>query len=239
MTASLPAASEPRPRSRGLRCRTSKPPIEALKITTEEERTAALEVMRRVFQEEKAWLDRVEMELRPLAELGDRQSWFLVRVGSEAGGVIRLVYDPPLELPAELEVEIEEGLDVEALKDRGRFAEIGRFMILPAHRGRFRVALELMKVAVVEVVERGYTHLLTDVFEDDPHSPLQFHTRVLGFERIGTHRYGELHCESLRIILLLDIARAYHRLKRNPNRIFRHVGAALSRALEGRLRQLA
>jgi hypothetical protein len=31
---------------------------------------------------------------------------------------------------------------------------------------------------------------------------------VLGFERIGTHRTGELACESVRIILILDIARA-------------------------------
>jgi hypothetical protein len=34
----------------------------------------------------------------------------------------------------------------------------------------------------------------------------------LGFERIGTHRHGELACASSRSILILDIARAYQRL---------------------------
>ena len=77
-----------------------------------------------------------------------------------------------------------------------------------------------MRAALGEVVKRGYTLLLTVVFEDDPHSPCGFHTRVLGFERIGTHRHGELACASRRIILTLDIARAFERL-RGPRAITR------------------
>ena len=66
---------------------------------------------------------------------------------------------------------------------------------------------------------RGYTHLITAVFEDDPHSPYDFHTRVLGFERIGSHRRGELHCQSRRILLTLDIARAYLRMKTSKGKL--------------------
>ena len=87
-----------------------------------------------------------------------------------------------------------------------------------------RVALKLMQEASAEVIARGYTHFLTDVFVDDEHSPLRFHTRVLGFERIATHRFGELACDSLRVVLILDIARAYHRLRDRRNRVFRLLG---------------
>jgi len=70
------------------------------------------------------------------------------------------------------------------------------------------------------VVERGYTHFITDVFDGDLHSPYHFHTRVLGFERIGTHQVGELDCRQVRIILLLDLVRAYKRMRARPNRVF-------------------
>ena len=53
-------------------------------------------------------------------------------------------------------------------------------MIQVPHRRRPRVALRLMGAAVRELVLRGYTHLVTDVFEGERHSPLDFHVRVLG-----------------------------------------------------------
>ncbi|HEY0782711.1 MAG TPA: GNAT family N-acetyltransferase, partial [Thermoanaerobaculia bacterium] len=143
--------------------------------------------------------------------------------------------DPQLELPAELQVTLDPDVDLALLRRVGRFVDIGRFMILPRYRRNIRVVTELMRAAIDGVVGRGYTHFLTDVFENDPHSPLRFHTRVLGFERIGTHRYGELACSSQRIILVLDIARAYQRLKRRPNRIWKELGLAVSETLEGRL----
>jgi hypothetical protein len=89
-----------------------------------------------------------------------------------------------------------------------------------------------MKAAVGEVVERGYTHFITDVYDGDPHSPLKFHTRVLGFERVGTHRFGELDCDCVRIILVLDLARAYRRAKERKNRMFREVAAGLQEQFE-------
>ena len=84
-----------------------------------------------------------------------------------------------------------------------------------------------MRAAISEVVRRGYTHLLTVVFEDDPHSPYGFHTRILGFERVGTHRYGELACASRRIILTPDIARAFERLKGPRAKLFQALAGGL------------
>ena len=121
----------------------------------------------------------------------------------------------------------------DGLKRHGRFVDIGRFMIVPAYRRNIRVVMRLMRAAIIEVVGRGYTHFLTDVFEEDPHSPLHFHTRVLGFERIGTHRYGELACTSSRILLILDIARAYHRLKAQDNKIWKELGEGVWDVMEG------
>jgi hypothetical protein len=135
-------------------------------------------------------------------------------------------------MPAEYGVTLEPDIDLEGLKRTGRFVDIGRFMILPKYRRNFRVVLKLMRGAIVEVVERGYTHFLTDVFEDDPHSPLKFHTQVLGFERIGTHRQGELACVSARIILILDIARSYQRLKRRQNKVWKELGVGIRDVME-------
>lgn len=62
--------------------------------------------------------------------------------------------------------------------------------------------------------------------------PLDFHTRMLGFERIGTHRFGELDCESVRIILVLDIARTYRRLSRKGNKVFWELAGGIQDLLE-------
>ena len=71
-----------------------------------------------------------------------------------------------------------------------RFVEIGRFMILPRYRKNILVALRLMRIAIREVVERDYTHFITDVFEGEANSPFRFHAKILGFEVIGTHLHG-------------------------------------------------
>jgi hypothetical protein len=59
-----------------------------------------------------------------------------------------------------------------------------------------------------------------------------FHTRVLGFERIGTHRFGELDCDCTRIILVLDLARAYRRAKERRNKVFRDLVQGIHDAFE-------
>jgi len=209
--------------------------VSARKVATLEDRERALAVIEAVYLQEKQWIRSPAGEIP--AEPGEQRgrSWFLVTADGEAAGVIRLVYDPPLEIPAEYGVALEPGVDLDGLKRRGRFVDIGRFMILPRYRRNIRVVMRLLQAAIAEVVERGYTHFLTDVFEDDPHSPLQFHTRVLGFERIGTHRHGELASASVRIILILDIARAYRRLKRRGNKVFRELGEGVREGADGRL----
>jgi hypothetical protein len=207
--------------------------IVARKILTGADRDRALTVVEAVYEREKRWIADAGAEVPPDAgTLADR-SWFLVTVNGRPAGVIRLVYDPPLELPAELDVRLEPDVDIESLKRRGRFVDIGRFMIVPRYRRNIRVVLRLMRAAIFEVVERGYTHFLTSVFADDPHSPLGFHTRVLGFERIGSHRTGELSCASIRILLILDIARAYQRLKSRKNRVFKELGESVRHVMEG------
>jgi len=209
--------------------------VQARKILTPADRAQALTVIEAVYLQEKQWIRDPLAEIP--ADAADRpdQSWFLVTADGAPAGVIRLVYDPPLELPAELDVTLESSVDLENLRRHGRFVDIGRFMIVPRYRRNIRVVMKLMRAAIIEVVSRGYTHFLTDVFEDDPHSPLRFHTEVLGFERIGTHRYGELACTSSRIILILDIVRAYQRLKKRENKVFKELGGGVSDLLEARL----
>lgn len=209
--------------------------LSVVKVETPQDRERALSVIDAVYLQEKQWIRDPGSEI-PADAAGRRdQSWFLISADGEPAGVIRLLYDPPLEMPAELEVKLETGVDLDVLKRHGRFVDIGRFMIVPRYRRNIRVAMKLMRAAIVEVVQRGYTHFLTDVFEDDPHSPLRFHTEILGFERIGTHRYGELSCASSRIILILDIARAYQRLKRRENKVFKELGGGVSDLMEARL----
>jgi hypothetical protein len=213
--------------------------VTVVKVETRETRERALSVVREVYLHEKRWIRDAGTEIPEDIAVRRDQSWFLVSVDGAPAGAIRLVYDPPLELPAEYGVVLEPGIDIDRLKRGNSFVDIGRFMILPRHRRNIRVVLRLLRAAMFEVVERGYTHLLTDVFESDPHSPLKFHTQVLGFERIGTHRIGDLACDSLRILLILDIARSYHRLKSQRNKVFKEVGEGLSSLLEPRLARSA
>ncbi len=209
--------------------------ITAQKIVKPDVRERALSVIEAVYLQEKQWIRDPHSEIPADAAERQDQSWFMVSADGEPAGVIRLVYDPPLEMPAEYGVILDPDVDLDGLKRGGRFVDIGRFMIVPRYRRNIRVVMKLMRAAIEEVVARGYTHFLTDVFENDPHSPLQFHTRVLGFERIGTHRHGELACASARIILILDIARAYQRLKKRENKIWKELGEGVRDVMEGRL----
>lgn len=206
--------------------------IETRKVLTGEDRRDAMEVIDEVFRREKSWLRDVDGEIPADPAAVENRSYFLVEADGEPAGLIRLAYDPPLELPPELEVELDPGVDLDELAAGKRFVEIGRFMIKPSHRRNFRVALRLIRAAMEEVVDRRYTHFLTDVYDGDPHSPLGFHTRVLGFERIGTHRYGDLDAKYRRIILVLDIVRSYRRQLASRNRVFREVISGLEARFE-------
>ena len=193
------------------------------KVITSGDRSDAMSVIDEVFVREKRWIDGSQEQIPESQGSDGRYSWLIARVGGMPAGVMRLLYDPPLDLPEACQVSLEPGVDLEQVKSSGRFAEIGRFMILPRFRRQHLVALRLMRAATAEVVGRGYTHFITDVFEGEVHSPLNFHTRVLGFEVIGRHLFGELNCSSTRIILTLDILKLYNRVKDSRSRIYQEL----------------
>jgi 1-acyl-sn-glycerol-3-phosphate acyltransferase len=113
--------------------------------------------------------------------------------------------------------------------------EIGRFAIVPRYRRNLLIAVALMRAATRETVECGFTHYITDVFEDDPHSPYHFHTMVMGFDPVATHERGELACASRRITMILDLKAAYQRLRRRKSWIFRSLTKDWDEQLHARL----
>lgn len=193
------------------------------RIASAHDRAGALEVVRQVFCDEKNWITTAQNQIPDELFGNTKFSWFLARINGQPAGVIRLLYDPSFDLPEEYDVKFMPGINVEELKNAGRYVEIGRFMIIEEFRRNPRVALRLMKAAVGEVLERDYTHFITDVFEGEVHSPLNFHTRVLGFEMVGKHLFGELNCSSTRIILTLDILKLYSRIKDSKSRIYQEL----------------
>ena len=73
------------------------------------------------------------------------------------------------------------------------------------------------------------------MFEGDPHSPYEFHTRVLGFEEIGFHMHGEMKTDRKRIILALDIDQAYIRMRARGGRFYRTFTEGYRDLLEARV----
>jgi len=207
--------------------------ITVSKVLSPHDRIEALGVIEEVFVREKQWMNFADDQI-PESIAGNQQySWFIARVGGRPAGVMRLHYDPPLELPDSCQMTFAPGIDLETLRGAGSYVEIGRFMIKPQFRRQYLVALRLMRTASAEVVERHYTHFITDVFEGEEHSPLNFHTRVLGFEVIGSHLFGELNCSSTRIILTLDIIKLYNRIKDSRNRMYQELAEGLRGKFDG------
>lgn len=207
--------------------------IETCKVINSRTRNLALQIVEAVYRQEKNWIHTINQEIpEDIAQIS-HCSWFLATVDDNPAGVIRLVYDPPLEFPPEYQVTLDNTIDLEHLAQVGKFVDIGRFMILPKYRRKILVAIRLMGAAVKEVIERNYTHFITDVFQGEPHSPLKFHTKILGFEIIGTHLHGELNCSLTRIILTLDILKAYSRLKLRR----KHLYESLTEGFRGLLEQ--
>lgn len=212
--------------------------VYALKVKTQQQRNEALQVVEEVFVKEKKWITSIEDQIPEDIAENWKYTWFLARHNENPAGVLRLFYDPPLKLPEEFEVTLREDIDLEKMAEMYRFVEIGRFMILPKYRRNIRVAMRLMRMAIKEVIERDYTHFVTDVYENEVHSPLQFHTRILGFEVVGKHLYGDLNCSSTRIILTLDILRAYKRLKERRSKIYRELTFGIRGILDKKLSNL-
>ena len=197
--------------------------VSVIRVSDTAQRELAKKVLAATYSEEKGWVGDVGSQI-PESDLERADiSWFVTLVDAEPVGVLRVLYDPPLELYAKYGFELEADIDVEAFVKAHRIAEIGRFAVLPAFRKHIVVVAALMREASTETVQRGYTHYITDVFEDDPHSPYQFHTRVMGFQQVATHEVGELNCRSRRITLVLDLAASYKRLRAKGTWIYRYL----------------
>jgi len=212
--------------------------ITVQRVLDSEDRQGVITVIEQVFQNEKNWISSAQSQIPEELSEGQPFSWFLARLNGRPVGVLRLLYDPPLALPDEYQVTFMPGIDIDYLKQLGQYVEIGRFMIAGEFRRNHRIALRLMRAATEEVVRRDYTHFITDVFENEPHSPLNFHTRVLGFEVIGRHLFGDLNCSSTRIILTLDILKLYSRVKDSRSRIYRELTEGIHSLLECKRRKL-
>lgn len=210
--------------------------IKVERITDASGRDATLEVLSATYQNEKRWIIDPAHQF-PSADIQRQDiAWFMVRCDGRPVGVLRTLYDPPLLQYAGYGLKpIDRRLDIETFLKQNRIAEVGRFAVVAEHRGNFLLAAALMRGATEEMVVRGYTHVVTDVFEDDPHSPLGFHTRVMGFLPVATHDHGELHCTSRRITLVLDLKSSYLRLKARGNWVYRYLTAHWPDALHRRL----
>jgi hypothetical protein len=92
-----------------------------------------------------------------------------------------------------------------------------------------------MKAATEDTVRREYSHLITDVFEGERHSPYYFHKRVIGFQTVATHDKGELNCRLRRITMLLNLREAYQRLRLSQSRFYRFLTEGWDDALHRRL----
>lgn len=191
------------------------------RVTSEAERLQVIDVLRQTYAREKGWIAEPESQIPP-EDLGrDSVAWFVTTLGTEPVGVLRILFDPPIEQYAKYSLKlIDPTFKVDELLASARIAEVGRFAVVAKRRGRFTVATSLMRAAFNEIMARGYSHLVTDVFEDDPHSPYGFHTRVIGFQPIATHDVGELKTKSRRITLVLDMRAGYRRLKERSRRLF-------------------
>ena len=208
----------------------------AKRVATESDRRKALAVMRATYQREKGWVHDVE-PMFPQADLsrGD-VSWFIATRRNEPMGVLRVHYDPPIDQYQKYGLTpIDADLKVDDFIRSERIAEVGRFAVIPERRKGVGVVLSLMRAATREIVFRGYTQLVTDVFENDPHSPLRFHTRIIGFRPVATHEIGELSFKGRRITLLLDIKIAYQTLKSRGTWFFRAITKDWTEVMHKRL----
>ena len=201
--------------------------LSIVKITTQEQRVEALKIFKEVYVEEKGWVGDPE-DLLPTSDLTRHEvDWFGVEIEGKMLGITRVLYELPTELYKEYGFKLTTpGLDVEAFIRDNKIAEVGRFAVLAEARKGFTVAALLMRASGEAALQRGFSHFLTDVFEDDPNTPLGFHRRVLGFQEVASHEVGELNCKSRRITMLLDLNQARERIAKGKGWFFRFLNQA-------------
>ncbi len=211
--------------------------LETIKVLDHAGRDLALDVLRATYRDEKGWVDDERMQV-PIEDLTDPAiSWWVVQRDGRSVGVVRALYDPPLHLYKDYGLQLLNGVevDVEAFLRDNRIAEVGRFAVLPEFRNQVLIAAALMRAASTEIAARGYSHLITDVFENDPHSPYHFHTTVMGFVPVATHDTGELNHQGRRITLVLDLRAAYQKLRSANGFIFRFLTGEWDPELHARM----
>jgi ribosomal protein S18 acetylase RimI-like enzyme len=210
--------------------------VNVIKVQNAEDRDRAVQVLKSTYDQEKQWIYDAD-KFFPVEDLErDDISWFVSQVEDLPVGVLRVMYNPPLELYKEYGFQkLESGLDVEEFVKNNRIAEIGRFAVLPEYRRYIVVVAALMRAASQETVERDYSHYVTDIFEGEKHSPYEFHTRVMGFKPVATHDVGELNCPNRRITMVLDIREAYNRIKSKQKWIFRFLTKGWGEELHAKL----
>ena len=203
--------------------------INVFRVENEPGRQQVLQVMRAIYRDEKDWVKNDDKLIDAADLTNPAVSWFVVRDGETPVGVLRVLYEPPLDLYKTYGFKIVvKGVDLDAFIRNNRIAEIGRFAILPEYRGAIRAALQLMNAAVKDTLDRKFTHYITDVFEGEKHSPYEFHTRVMGFQVVATHDTGELNCACRRLTMLLDIRAGYKRLVESGGMVYRAVTAGFT-----------
>ncbi len=211
--------------------------IATMKIENEFQRKSAINIMKTVFMDEKKWINYPDKHIPKETINSPQYSWFIAYFDEIPVGLLRLLYDPPLELPKNYQATLNKDINIAELQRSGRFVEVGRFMILKEYRKNFRIALSLMKSSIKEVIERDYTHLITDVFEGEETSPYNFHTRVLGFKEIGSHLHGELECPNRRIILTMNIYESYLSLKKKGGKIYDYIKDEIENIIISKIRK--
>jgi hypothetical protein len=196
--------------------------INVRRITTEQDRQVALDVLKATYKDEKRWIEDDDALFDRADLTDDNVAWFVALHGEKPVGVVRVLFEPPLELYEEYGMrQIGPEIDVKAFMDNNRIAEIGRLAVIPEYRRHKAIALSLMRDATRETIREGYSHFVTDVFEGEKHSPYDFHTRILGFVPVATHDVGDLNCNNRRITLVLDFKECYRRLKSKKVRMFK------------------
>ena len=210
--------------------------LTARKVEDEAGRQRALEVLEAVYHGEKQWVSDPEKVFAASDLSNPAVSWFLAELNDRPVGVTRMLFEIPIELYDEYGFQlVDGGIDVHQFVRNHKIAEIGRFAVIPRFRRRIRIAVLLMRAATTETVERGFSHLITDVFEGEVTSPYHFHQSVLGFETVATHEVGELRFNGRRITMLLDLREAYQRHRRRKNWIHRHITSNWSEQMVQRL----
>lgn len=194
------------------------------RVASHATREHALRVLDSVYRDEKGWTAEPGRLLPEDDLTRDGVAWFVAHQDGRPRGVVRVLFDLPLGVYRSYGLKfLSSELDIERLLREYRIAEVGRFAVLPEHRGDFLIAAHLMRAVAREALTRAATHLVTDVFEDDPNSPYRFHSRVLGFQTVATHEHGELNARGRRITMLLDIKRAYEELRAKRSWVFRFI----------------